>query len=389
MGVTRRNGRASWLAKTSMSVNGKRAEKSFNDNKYGGRANAKKEAEAWLTKIEADILRGQFIDPHRNKITLDDFRHDVGIVKLKQRATTRKILEDTYDLYIAPHPVAQKSIGSISPQDIANLIKNLKLQNGEKPSRSLIVKVVEVFRVLFNKAVEMEYVLKNPATTQIVKDWIPKQERKKPHYLSAFEVNAIFTDLQVHSPLYAVIIPLVAYTGLRSGEARALEWNDIDFENNTVTITKQFVDAINDYGPPKNEQSIRTIRIPRYVMQYLKIQKQNSDPTCNLVFPNQRGNQAGSVVVCDKPIHNRNFARRHLKPALERLNMPSDIGFHTFRHTSVRLARESGADLHAISKRLGHSKISTTSDIYSELFENIDVELVEKLDSYISQQQLG
>jgi len=45
--------------------------------------------------------------------------------------------------------------------------------------------------------------------------------------------------------------------------------------------------------------------------------------------------------------------------------------------------------LHAISKRLGHSKISTTSDIYSELFENIDVELVEKLDSYISQQQLG
>jgi len=78
-----------------------------------------------------------------------------------------------------------------------------------------------------------------------------------------------------------------------------------------------------------------------------------------------------------------------LKPALERLNMPSDIGFHTFRHTSVRLARESGADLHAISKRLGHSKISTTSDIYSELFENIDVELVEKLDSYIIQQQLG
>jgi len=385
-GITRRNDSSSWIAKSSLEP---RPQKSFSDKKFGGRANAKKEAEAWLTKIEADILRGQFIDPHRNKISLDDFRHDVGIVKLKQRATTRKILQDTYDLYIAPDPIAQKSIGSISPQDIANLIKNLKLQNGQKPSRSLIVKVVEVFRVLFNKAVEMEYVLKNPATTQIVKDWIPKQERKKPHYLSAFEVNAIFTDLQVHSPLYAVIIPLVAYTGLRSGEARALEWNDIDFENNTVTITKQFVDAINDYGPPKNEQSIRTIRIPKYVMQYLKIQKQNSDPTCNLVFPNQRGNQAGSVVVCDKPIHNRNFARRHLKPALERLNMPSDIGFHTFRHTSVRLARESGADLHAISKRLGHSKISTTSDIYSELFENIDVELVEKLDSYIIQQQLG
>ena len=74
MGVTRRNGRASWLAKTSMSVNGKRAEKSFADKKYGGSSNAKREAEIWLTKIEADILRGQFIDPHRNKISLEEFK---------------------------------------------------------------------------------------------------------------------------------------------------------------------------------------------------------------------------------------------------------------------------------------------------------------------------
>ena len=94
MGVTRRNGRASWLAKTSMSVNGKRAEKSFADKKYGGRSNAKKEAEAWLTQIEADILRGQYVDPHRNKISLDDFKYKVGIVKLNQRHNTKKILED-------------------------------------------------------------------------------------------------------------------------------------------------------------------------------------------------------------------------------------------------------------------------------------------------------
>ena len=42
--------------------------------------------------------------------------------------------------------------------------------------------------------------------------------------------------------------------------------------------------------------------------------------------------------------------------------------------------------MHAISKRLGHSKISTTSDTYSELFENIDVELVDNLDVYVAQQ---
>jgi len=50
--------------------------------------------------------------------------------------------------YIAGYPIAEKSIGSITPQDIANHIKNLKKQSGESHSRSTITKVVEVFRLL-------------------------------------------------------------------------------------------------------------------------------------------------------------------------------------------------------------------------------------------------
>ena len=166
MGITRRNDSSSWITKSSLKP---RPQKSFSDKKFGGRSNAKKEAEAWLTQIEADILRGQYVDPHRNNISLDDFKYKVGIVKLNQRHNTKKILEDTYDLYIAPYPIASKSIGNITPQDIATHIKGLKKTNGDTPSRSVIVKVVEVFRVLFRKAIEMEYVTKNLAELQIVK----------------------------------------------------------------------------------------------------------------------------------------------------------------------------------------------------------------------------
>ena len=88
MGITRRNDSSSWIAKSSLKP---RPQKSFSDKKFGGRANAKKEAEAWLTQIEADILRGQYVDPHRNKISLDDFKYKVGIVKLNQRHNTKKI----------------------------------------------------------------------------------------------------------------------------------------------------------------------------------------------------------------------------------------------------------------------------------------------------------
>tara|TARA_Y100001937_G_C7111880_1_gene328032 strand:- start:80 stop:1255 length:1176 start_codon:yes stop_codon:yes gene_type:complete len=391
MGVTRRNDSSSWLARSDYSVDGKRPAQSFADKKYGGREKARLQAEQWLKKIDASILEGRFIDPHRNKISLEEFKLKVGIVKLNQRETTKSTLEDVWESYIAPYRIAEMSIGKLAddPSIIANHIKHLKKDNGESYSNSTVVKVVEVFRVLFRKAVEMKYVLNNPATTQIVREWIPAKKRENIHYLSVFEVNKIFKDMQEHSPLYAVMIPLMAYSGLRSGEVRGLHWSDVDFNSASVSITKQFSDKLNAFAPPKNDASIREIKIPQYVIKLLKEQKSNLPADCEFLFPNQKGNQNGSVIVCDTVINGRNFRRRHLKPALARLEMLNTINIHTFRHTSVRIARESGADLLAISKRLGHSSITTTADIYSELFKDIDTELVDKLDEYIAQQQIG
>jgi len=232
-------------------------------------------------------------------------------------------------------------------------------------------------RVLFRKAVELEYISKNPATTSIVTEWIPKQLYTKKIYLDKFQVNAIFKDFQEHSPQYAVIIPLLAYTGLRSGEARGLLWSDIDFNEATISITKQFNDSFHSFEDLKTASSVRTIKIPQYVVSYLMVHKESyRKPYSDLVFPDS---------VHKKPILGKNLKNRHLKPALERLNMDTSINIHTFRHTSVRLARESGADLHAISKRLGHKNITLTADTYSELFENVDAELVNKLDKFINE----
>ena len=92
---------------------------------------------------------------------------------------------------------------------------------------------------------------------------------------------------------------------------------------------------------------------------------------CPYVFPNRD---------CNLPITGRNFKHRVLKPALQELEMDMDINLHTFRHTSVFLARQSGADVLAIAKRLGHASISITTDTYSALFKETDLELVQGLE---------
>ena len=127
MGVSRRNDSKSWIAKSSFEVQGKRPQQTFSDKKYGGRKNAERLAHEWLTQIDADILRGQFIDPHRNKISVEDFKEQVGIVKLNQAESTKEILERVWDYYIASNQeFVTKSVGSITSQDVARLIKNLK-----------------------------------------------------------------------------------------------------------------------------------------------------------------------------------------------------------------------------------------------------------------------
>ena len=370
--VNRQHNASSW--RVHWRVNGELKNKSFNDKKYGSRAESKIVAEQFAKTIEADIVRGEYIDPHRSKVSLSDFKYEVGIVKLRHKETTKNTLEIIWETHIAPYPIANKPIGSIRGTHIAQHIKSLRKPNGEEYSHSAIVKVVEVFRVLLEKAIDDEYIKgKNPATTGQVKDWIPKKEKSKKIYLDRFQVNALYNEIKKTYPQYAIAIPFLAYTGLRSGEFRALTWEDIDFDKGTVKISKSFSDNSEEkILDPKTDSSNRTIQIDKITLNKLREHKENYfDEDCPYIFPNRD---------CNNPITGRNFKQRILKPAIKELDLDPDIALHTFRHTSVYLSVQSGADILSISKRLGHSKISMTADTYSELFEDIDEKLVEGLE---------
>lgn len=371
--ISRKKQASSWVVEWR--INGQKKSKSFNDKKLGGRAEAKVVAEQFSKTVEADIVRGEYLDPHRNKISFSDFKNEVGLVKLNQRETTKATLEIIWETYIAPYDIAYMSIGSIKGTHISRHIKGLKKDNGEVYSHSTIVKVVEVFRVLLEKAIDDELIKgKNPATTTMVKDWIPKKQKAKHIYLTKWQVNAIYKQVEKTHPQLAVAIPLMAYTGLRSGEFRALEWSDIDFNNGTVTVNKSFTDNAESKKAldPKTDSSFRTIKLDNITLNRLREHKEMyKQGFCEYLFPNKN---------CNNPITGRNFKQRILKPALLELGMDMDINLHTFRHTSVFLARLGGADLLSICKRLGHKNISITADHYSDLFEETDNEVAQGLE---------
>ena len=378
MSVHRQPNASSWSVKWR--INGQSKTKSFSDKKFGGKAEAKAQAEAFDTQLKADILRNEYYDPQKNKISLSDFKHEVGLTKAVHKESSKQSLEHTWESRVAPYPIADKSIASIGANDIAIHLRDLRKPNGEEYSRSALNKTLEVIRVLLDQAYEMDLIKKNPAKTKMAKKYLPKKDKPKHIYLNPFQINALTKEIEKTHPIYSAMIPLMAYTGLRSGEVRALTWEDIDFSNGTLRINK----SVNDnqdmkISDPKTEGSSRTIQLDSITLKRMSEHRTKLPADCKLVFPNMRGNQSGSDILCTNPIRARNFKRRVLQPAVKLLGLPEEVNLHTFRHTSVFLGVLSGSDILAISKRLGHKSIRITADTYSDLFKETDIELADKL----------
>jgi integrase len=359
--------------------------KSFKVKDFGGVAEARAQAEAFEVSVKADLLRGEYIDPHRNKISFSDFKDEVGLTRGTQKESTKRTLEDCWESRVAPYPIANKPLANIGALDIANHLRDIRKSNGEEYSRSALNQTLEVIRVLLDSAYEMELIKKNPAKTKLAKKYLPKAKKPEHIYLSLFQVKQLEKQIAKTHPAYANIIPLLSFTGLRSGEFRALTWDDIDFDNSTISINKSIDDNNNmeiKENDAKTDKSIRTIAVDSITLSKLKEQRElYSTPDCEWVFPNMRGNQNGTQVLCTNPIRARNFKRRILQPAVEELGLSKNINLHTFRHTSVYLAVLGGADILSISKRLGHASIVITANTYSDLFEETDLKVVQGLES--------
>ena len=158
----------------------------------------------------------------------------------------------------------------------------------------------------------MDLIKKNPAKTKLAK-YLPKKDRPKHIYLNPFQINALTKEIEKTHPIYSAMIPLMAYTGLRIEVGTT--WEDIDFSNGTLRINK----SVNDnqdmkISDPKTEGSSRTIQLDSITLKRMSEHRGKLPADCELVFPNIRGNQNGSDILCTNPIRARNFKRRVLQP---------------------------------------------------------------------------
>lgn len=185
----------------------------------------------------------------------------------------------------------------------------------------------------------------------------PKHEREEIDPFTVPEIQSILSHAE--SKRLAAIYHLGFRLGPRIGELLGLRWSDINLDEQTISIQWQAceVEGKVTLKRPKSKAGIRTLDIDSECVTALVNRQAESLKeglrACEWVFPNRDGNV----------MHRSNFGNRHWANLLERAEI-RHRGFHHVRHTAATMMLKNGTSLGNVSAIIGHSKPSTTLDIY-------------------------
>jgi len=242
---------------------------------------------------------------------------------------------------------------------------------------------LSVINRIFKYAVLMDVLSSNPFD-KVIK---PKsrQTQRKGNFLTKEELKE-FLKLAQNTTLsyFFPLVHLMSYTGLRQGEALALKWSDIDFENKKITVNKTAVriKEKQTLQTPKTKNSKRVISIDPATLSILRSWKKDQikiyfkngkhfEGDENFIFTNQRGEW----------VHIHNFIRYFKRFIADHKLKP--ITPHGLRHTHASLLFSAGVEPKNISDRLGHSTVQITLDLYTHITEEQRTDTVEKLIEYM------
>jgi len=311
------------------------------------------------------------------------------------RASTRVSYEGIVKHQLIPY-IGKIKLGNLKKADIENMYSKLLVNGRADGKGGLSIKTIENVALCLHKALqtalEHEYIAKNPADIAKVPTLRSENiEKAEMNVLTKEEQKALIKACDYS--VYGMGILTTLNTGLRLGELLGITWDDVDFEKNTISISKQ-VNRVHDYSSnaksktklgiqfnTKTSSSTRIISmsmpLAEHMLKYKNIQQEHiakwgkAYNDLNMVFAREDG------WYVDPSTFRDNYLKILKKAGLEPQR------FHTLRHTFATRALEAGVEAKIVSKILGHSTIQMTLDTYTHVLPQLQSEAMDKIVEYV------
>lgn len=287
----------------------------------------------------------------------------------KLKATTLANYRYMADRFLLP------TLGALSLSAFNNLM--LTQWFAQLPvSPSYCKNIFTVLRSMFTVAIHHGFIPTHPCDYVVLPRRPVDAEERSPRMTEA-QAKELF-DMTEEFSWFTSVVRFLLLTGVRSGEAFGLRWEDVDFDRHFLHIRRNLVNVKGQHwlDTPKTKGSIRQIYMSPEVEKLLRRQKQGQEiwmmhspefPHPEIVFTTPKGN-----------FIDHNYTARKFKRFVAETSF-SIITLHSLRHANATLMLAAGVDLKVVSALLGHSSIATTANLYTEVLDSTKAEAAMKV----------
>lgn len=302
-------------------------------------------ASTWAGQIEADAIRGTLVDPRKGSITCQQW-WDAWSPTTQWEPRTSETYASIWKRHVEP-TFGSTRLDALTSLGVQRWVHALDVDR----SPELVTKAYEVLRALVQAAIRDGLLPRDP----IGRTRLPTVVRRPARFLTREEHSSLIAVPGLRE-VYADVIYIAAFTGLRWGEIAGLHAGNVDVKAGQVHVTDVMAEHkgrtyIKLY--PKTDASRRTVPITAGVVAVIERRLAGLGRS-DLVFLSPRG----------KPMGNTNFNtygwRKALGPEDKRTLADPQPRFHDLRHTCASWLVQGGMPLYDVQAWLGHESPATT-----------------------------
>lgn len=365
-----KSGKLSFLIRVSLGYDNQNKQiiksMTFKPDKELSERQAKKEAERQAVLFE-DKCKSYCLNNRRVKfqVLADEWLQLVEHAQEMKPSTIvrlKGLKERTYNA------IGNTYVDKLTYRQIQNFILTLSKDGvNQKSGKGLSQKTQKHYLTFISNvmkyALRCGYISSNPCKDIVV----VKTESKEKDIYSLDELKLLLSKINDKATTdYKVFFSLLAYCGMRRGEALGIEYKDIDFDNGMLLIkrTSNYNSEKGIYtSTPKTKSSNRYLYLQPNILDLIRQLKAEQQDKANNLGDLWIDNDRLFITWCGNPMH-PNTPYTWLQRFCESENIAFK-GLHSFRHSVATQAIANGVDAKTVSAVLGHSQTSTTLNIYA------------------------